>query len=275
MGHKIVGSNEKPDIQLSFIRASKKVAPIVQRLDGVHFDSMQNWKKANQSIHKTYKDADAIIFQSEFDKNIAFNFIGKHKNVTVIHNGTDLSTISKIEPFKHEFLNDTDVVWCCSSRWTNRPNKRLKDNVDYFLENADHEHAEKMIVIGPDSNGAIKNNSILYLGNITWEECISVYKRANYFVHLAFVDHCPNVVIDARACGCQITCASCSGTKEIAGFGGVIVKDMDWNMKDPIDVKHPPELDFCKIEHCLKDSDISIEHVAEQYIGVFQNVKMV
>ena len=40
-----------------------------------------------------------------------------------------------------------------------------------------------------------------------------MYKASTHFVHLAWLDHCPNVVVDARASGCKIVCSSAGGTR--------------------------------------------------------------
>ena len=74
-GHNI--TNEKPDIQLSFITASQKIGPIVQRLDGIYFNSEQDWKALNYPIHETYKIASGVIFQSEFNKALTEKYFGK------------------------------------------------------------------------------------------------------------------------------------------------------------------------------------------------------
>ena len=47
-------------------------------------------------------------------------------------------------------------------------------------------------------------NTILYWGlklRQIVNTLLSLYKRSKYFIHLAWLDHCPNVVVDARASG--------------------------------------------------------------------------
>ena len=69
---------------------------------------------------------------------------------------------------------------------------------------------------------------------------LSLYKRSSTFVHLAYLDHCPNVVVDAQAAGCKIVCSSTGGTHEIVDNGIVILED-EWDMK-PCTLYKPPRI---------------------------------
>ena len=64
-----------------------------------------------------------------------------------------------------------------------------------------------------------------------------MYKASKYFLHLAWLDHCPNVVVDAMACGCTVICSSAGGTKEIAGDNAIIIEENDWNY-EPVHLVH-------------------------------------
>ena len=74
LGHNVIldifGKQEKPDVQLSFIATQFKVAPLVQRLDGIYFNSEQDFNSLNSPIESTYQYADAIIFQSDFNRDL-------------------------------------------------------------------------------------------------------------------------------------------------------------------------------------------------------------
>jgi len=60
---------------------------------------------------------------------------------------------------------------------------------------------------------------------------------------LAYLDHCPNVVVDANASDCAVHCTSSGGTSEIAGNKATIVKEEVWDFK-PTHLYNPPSLDF-------------------------------
>ena len=82
LGHQIVFEN--PDAQLSFIQTNKKLAKNILRLDGIYFNTSQDWKQLNAPIKISYDSADAIVFQSEFNKTLIEKYFGKHKNSHVI-----------------------------------------------------------------------------------------------------------------------------------------------------------------------------------------------
>jgi len=257
----------KPDIQLSFIMASQDLGmPIIQRLDGIYFNSEQDWKSLNEPIKKTYDISSGVIFQSNFNKQLSEKYFGEKILSTVINNGTDLSLIEKITPLSHPAIDGFENVWSCASSW--RPHKRLKDNVRYFLECAGEKDC--LVIAGSNPDYEIKHERVFYVGNLEWEQLISLYKRSKYFIHLALMDHCPNVVVDARAAGCKIVCSSSGGTKEIAGINSVIVKDMEWDFV-PFRLYQPPELDFGALcEPPQIEKSIDIKDVADSYLSFFE-----
>ena len=91
----------------------------------------------------------------------------------------------------------------------------------------------------------IKDPSVVYFGNLNQNQLYSLYKASSNFIHLAWLDHCPNVVVDARASGCHIICSSAGGTKEIAGTGATIIEEEEWNY-EPVRLYDPPRLEFAK-----------------------------
>ena len=89
------------------------------------------------------------------------------------------------------------------------------------------------------------HDRIHYVGELSTEKLFSLYKTSKFFLHLAWLDHCPNVVVDAMACGCQIICSSAGGTKEIAGAEAIIIEEDKWDYS-PIELYNPPQMDFSK-----------------------------
>ena len=96
-----------------------------------------------------------------------------------------------------------------------------------------------------------------------------MYKASSYFVHLAWLDHCPNVVVDARASGCKIVCSSSGGTKEIAGLSAVVIEEDEWGF-EPVELYSPPPMDFSRKIKNIYDSDYNMESVAAQYKKVLE-----
>ena len=272
----IINPEEAPDAKLCFIESrqeTKKETPLVQRLDGIYFNNAQNYSAQNYNIQRTYNISNGVIYQSYFNKALTEKYFGVHKNSTVIHNGADSQMISATKALSHSKIDKFENVWSCASSW--RPHKRLDENIRYFLEHSGENDC--LIVAGQKSlnrqsdfieHNLHKKNNIFYVGNVSIDRLISIYKRSKYFLHLAWLDHCPNVVVDARASGCQIVCTSAGGTKEIAGDDAIIVEEQEWDYS-PVELYSPPKLDFSnKIfkNPYNKAYNIDISNVANKYL---------
>jgi len=268
-GHDVLRA--APDVQLSFVQASIRLpgVPLFQRLDGIWYDTKTDYEKMNEPIKKTYDVADGVIFQSKFDRDfISYNF-GNHSNYTVIHNGADLNYIESVPTATG--LDNVPTVWACASSWVNgcgelRHNKRLNENVRYFQE---HSSPTDILCVAGDV-GNFENpdpKKIMFLGELEVFTLISLYKRADWFIHLASQDHCPNVVVDAKAAGCRIVCASSGGTSEVAGKNAVVVTDPNEHGFAAYNYNVPTTLDFSKkLDNWNDDVDLSIDSVADQYL---------
>lgn len=256
-------NNKKPDARLCFIETCNTFTdgvPLFQRLDGIYFNTAQNYNQQNANIKRTYDMSDGVVFQSHFNKELITKYFGDHKNHIVIHNGADIEYISSRPPLEDKLLDKFENIWCCASSW--RPHKRLQENVRYFLE-----HSEKkdcLIIAGKSEEPVPRNDRVLYVGELTIPQLTSLYKRSKYFVHLAWLDHCPNVVVDARAAGCKIVCSSAGGTREIAGVDAIIVEEDEWNF-EPVKLYEPPKLDFSRKTSNTWDVDIHITTTAKKY----------
>ena len=250
-----------PDAHLCFIETQKKSfdAPMFQRLDGIYFNTRSDYNLQNANIKRTYNMADGVIFQSEFNYRLITKYFGEHKKSTVIRNGADLDKIELIKILDNSIINGYENVWTCASRW--RPHKRLKENIRYFLE---HAGPKDCLVVAGETDYDQAHERVFFTGDLPHNALIALYKRSKYFLHLAWLDHCPNVVVDARACGCQIVCSSAGGTREIAGTDAIVVQEDEWDF-EPLDLYEPPKMDFSKKIQNAFDSNYDMRGVAKQY----------
>jgi len=257
--------DRSPDARLCFIeshRGNFDEIPLVQRLDGIYFNSSQDYLLQNTNIQRTYNNANGVVFQSDFNRKLITRYFGEHKNYRIIHNGADVEYISQVEPIQGSLLDKYETLWCCAASW--RPHKRLNENVRYFLEHASEKDC--LIVAGQITEDPIINDRVYYVGNIGVRDLISIYKRSKYFLHLAWLDHCPNVVVDARAAGCTVVCTSAGGTKEIAGPDSIVIEEEEWDF-EPVELYKPPVLNFeNKISNVWnKLDDVGMHGVAKKY----------
>ena len=254
---------EQADVRLCFIETQQidTKIPLYQRLDGIYFNTAQDYKQQNYNIERTYNQAHGIVFQSEFNKKLTFEHFGPHDNATIIHNGADIELIDEILPLSHTKLDKYSNIWSCASSW--RPHKRLNDNIRYFLEHSEKD--ECLVVAGDVPQRNIREDRIFYVGHLDQNQLLSLYKSSKYFIHLAWLDHCPNVVVDARACGCQIICSSSGGTKEISGLNAIVIDEKTWDLK-PTKLYEPPKINFSKKINNLYDSGYNMADVVKKYV---------
>jgi len=273
-------SIEKPDVQLSFIETymQKPVAPLVLRLDGIYFDIETDFMSKNKNILRSYNMASAVVFQSNYCKELIFKYFGKHKNYDVIHNGADLEFIKQVKPAQSDSTEKFENVWSCASSWyyNNNPDtprrwKRLKENIEFFLQYSSP--LDCLVVAGNVyPQDIVRHDRIFYVGRLPTKQLYSLYKASRFFVHLASPDACPNVVIDARASGCTIICSSLGGTKEIAGLNALVVQEDDWSY-DPMQLNGPRPMNLSNIVPNLNESPMDMQVVTKKYEAILNGVR--
>ena len=259
------------DLKLTFIESAgaRPDLPMIQRLDGIYFNANFDCERMNHNIKRTYEKAAAVVFQTEFNKNLIFKWFGPHDHWHIINNGADTLYIDSFI-WDPDIINQFDTfenVWSCAAHWHSF--KRLQDNVEYFLTHGGEKDC--LVVAGPTPDYVVSHPRVFYMGNLSTEKLLTLFKISKYFIHLAYLDHCPNVVIDARACGCKIICSSTGGTKEIAGSSATIIEEPEWDF-NLLDIKKPPQMDYDKV--CQKgiESNISMSRTAKSYSNFFTEV---
>ena len=265
-------NQQDADVEFCLIQQVRhKVKPMVLRLDGIWFNSEQNYKEQNKLIEFSYKNADAVVFQSSFNKKLTEAWFGAHKNSYVVHNAADIKQIERANGafWNNTFGKDTEV-WSCASSW--RPHKRLNENIRYFLE-----FAPDNAVLAVAGKGSASerlnhrfNERIKFLDELDYMSLLSLYKRSSTFIHLAYLDHCPNVVVDAQAAGCRIICSSTGGTSEIIEKGTIVLEE-EWDFK-PCKLYSPPELNFDKFNHVSISKNRNIVKCANNYYNILKEV---
>ena len=277
-GIEVEFSSNNCDISLVFIEPSgaELSKKIVQRLDGVWFKP-EEFEYKNKKIKQLYDSSDYVIWQSEFDKNMCQNWWG-NKFGTVIYNGIEIQpkkqiTNPQIQALRSKYKN----IYVCSANWHKQ--KRLKQNIEFFLSLHAQQKDNCLIVLGSNPDYYVNSQNIFYTGSVPEEVYSEIYAIADWMIHLAWADHCPNTVIEALSQGTPVVCSSVGGTKELIGNYGLIIEDEEYNF-ELYDYDNPPklvipnnislqkriELDYTSI------ANIDIKHTVKSYIEVFKRI---
>ena len=274
------------DVSLNVIRIKHTKAKVkLLRLDGVWHDTGKNYLQKNESIKKDLNNADGVVYQSKYARQMCDRYLGKPKVPgKVIYNGTDVSYYEKVKP---AMCNEKNV-FMAFSKW--RPHKRLNDAIESFLL-ADIKDSI-LIVAGNVENSGVDSKildgyfslpQIKYIGNASQDVLASFLKIAKASIHLCWFDACPNSVIEALAAGVPVICNNTGGTKELIDLcGGYICHvDKPYDMK-PVDLYHPPKIkrrlvanaliDSVQNEARIKNEPIKIEYVADNYISFMKEL---
>ena len=276
----IVGQKDDYDVFLCFIEPTHRPAKnskFYQRLDGIWFKPEQ-FDSHNKLIKWAYDNCDGVIWQSQFDKGMTEHHWGKRSG-TVIHNGIE---ILKSQSIDKSIFGDCEQLFVCSANW--HPQKRLEDNIRLFRKILKTYPKSTLAIMGKfavpeltriaekDHELASCFNRLRITGDLQHSQCLEIFATADWMIHLAWLDHCPNVVVESLSQNCPVICASEGGTKEIVGPNGIIMQDAPYNF-ELTDYDKPPSLNFdnfvlpSRIE--VDSSHLMIENVAKSYLNFF------
>lgn len=288
LGHDIITDpSHYYDVFLAFIEPAsrpRKNARKVLRLDGIWFkpEEFDN----NKRIKAAYKSFDVVIWQSEFDKQMTQKWFGKRDGY-VIPNGIRLDRLPpRPMPANFDGFPKEHRYFACSANWHGQ--KRLVDNIRLFKKIRaqlwDKGIDSTLMVLGrvpPDVQAEVAKvwtmgpERIAFVGNVSHEECLRIYSACDYFIHLAWLDHCPNVVVEALSQDCPVICTDSGGTHEIVKDSGIIIPETRPYEFDLLDYDKPYELNLESFrlpnERVKVDSrHLDIEMVARRYLGAMR-----
>lgn len=249
-------TDKKPHINLVFLDGIKKGCKNIYRLDGVLMNTSINYKKKNAILLKAMKQCEGIVYQNEFCKQASDVFIKKFSNSVIINNGA--SKPDGISPY-----GNRKPYVLTLSRW--RPHKRLKDTVNGFLLSDLHK-THNLIVLG-DPDYKVDNESIIYAGIQKSDSVWKYILGADFVVHLAYVDWCPNSVVESLVCGKKVLHSSVGGTKYVVKGNGVSVEDEEWDF-NPIDLLNVPSLNMDKLISGYMEMQNKVDKVDAGYLDI-------
>lgn len=285
MGHSCQFDSQGADLSLVFIEPSgaSLASRVVQRLDGIWFKPTE-YETRNARIRDLYNHADMVIFQSQFDCNFIEKWWGgraeQYRPSAVIGNGIVIDPIKELTiPKLVEMRATYEKIYVCSSNW--HAQKRLTANVQLF-HHLRKKHPNSCLIIMGDPDYRAPGSNIFYTGPVGPEVYNQIYSAADWMLHLAWADHCPNVVVEALAQGTPVACTEVGGTKELIynGAYGAVFKDQPYN-NELYDYDNPPAINVEQFEDLPTRQEldytgvanlIDINTVARQYELMFEEV---
>ena len=259
------------DYNIAFIAGKYYPGKInVLRLDGLYFDTentVGDNEELNTPIKKSYHGFDKIIFQSRFSKDMFFHHLGEiNTPYKIIYNGAPRSFPSADKKIKYPF----DKTIICSARW--RSHKRLAAIIEGFKEL--NQKSIGLVILGK-ATPQINHENIIYLGDVNPRKLPYYIRGADAFIHLSWLDWCPNTVVEALVCGLPVLCSHNGGTKELVKDSGIIFEFEETYDFERVPLYKPPVPDPKLVARGMSEllewskpierADLYIDHVARQY----------
>jgi len=260
---------------------SDKVKKNVLRVGPACIDTNMKYRKINKEKAESVKKVDGIIYQSEYSRKAYHKFVCKpDMPEKVIFNGADPKAYA-VEPYESNY----GINFLASTRvWLNQ--KRGKQIIRAFVEAA---IPDSFLLFCGDDQGLMKKyyetNNIMFFGPVSDKVLARLYKLATAFIHLTYVDACPNSVVEAQVAGCPVICTDQGGTHEIV-FNGKILPDKQFKFK-ATDLNKPPKVRRHSLIAAMREivdikfnsglrheapNALCIDTVAQQYNDFFEEV---
>ena len=283
-----VDANANADVsyQVGKIYCPSKAKKHVLRVGPACIDTNMDWKHKNREKAQAVKKADAVVYQSEYSRQIYHALVCKPDvPEAVILKGADprdYEVEAYNSTFKYNFLASTRV-------WLKQ--KRLKELIKSFLL-ADIDDS-CLLVCGDNCGVADKYDeahNIMFFGPTNDAVLARLYRlvaKTGAYLHGVWVDCAPNSMVEAQVAGCPVICTDQGGTPEILRYGALI-KDKQFKMK-PVDLDHPPAIDREAMAEAMRyfalkqgldkisakfiqPDDLYIENIARKYYEFFESI---
>ena len=198
--------------------------PILHNQNGVFYPGWYrgNWESQNERMSLGYHAADYVFWQSEFCKRASNKFLGDRKgDGEVLYNAVDTSVFSPKKRNSSSCFSylitgkfDTHVLYrvraaIAGLAMVRKEGLNAELKIGGWIERSDL--VQDMIA---DFNLA---GYVHLLGPYNQSTAPDIYRSADAFVMLKYLDPCPNTVIEALSTGLPIVYSSSGGVPELVG----------------------------------------------------------
>jgi glycosyltransferase involved in cell wall biosynthesis len=278
-----LSSEKSADVELGIVYWKHMLnVPRVLRIDGVHIMESPKLESSNKNIRSSIKHSDAVIFQSQFSKRIATTVLGiEPKRSFVIYNG-DTKDRFNVTQIESPYPNNVIMV----AHWgKDRPAKRLVPMLRIARKYTREHNDVRFWVIGTVINrvrSKYASDQIVFTGEIEDPLLRRYQVRADVMLNLAWVDWCPNAVVESLCAGTPVICSNGSGVAEIVRDCGTVLDLDEFVDGKTVFPRDAPEIDedkvFAALDYELKAKRrvhadwLQIETIARQYKNVFESI---
>jgi len=185
---------------------------------------------SNAAISRALEIADMVIYQSLWAKNeLDALLFPRSDRFIIIHNAVDLD---KFSPLRLLNTNLPIIGTVGILRYRYRLETFLemsrKLTIPHGLLIIGSMDDECTSIMRDAQEEPILKDRITYQPYVPQERLPDLYRQMSLLVHPVCGDVCPNVVIEALACGVPVVAPQYGGTAELVGEAGIIFKCQPW-----------------------------------------------
>ncbi len=228
-----LGSTWLPrDARALLALARRREIPVVVNQSGVAYPGWagHETERINDEFRHPLLAADHVLYQSEFCKRSADEFLGPPRGVwEVLHNAVDVNQFTPGDP-----PNDAVLLLAGDQTQTYR--------VEVALRTLAQLPEARLLVTGrlvSDPQPLVRElgvgERVEFVGRYAQRDAPALYRRADVLLHTKVQDPCPTAVIEGMACGLPVVYAASGGTVELVGdeAGVGVPHPVSWERDDP------------------------------------------
>lgn len=240
-----LGSSSMPLEASTLVRlARRRGAAFVWNQNGVAYRGWygDGWEQVNAPRARLLRDADHVVYQSDFCKLGADRFYGEPRGPwEVLHNPVDTHAFAPdagrpsrpltllLGGNQYQRYRVERALRALALVRRDIPGARLV--VAGSLSFADDGRAQTLQMIGELGLG----DAVDLAGPYTQAQAPELVRRGDVLLHTKYNDPCPTIVLEAMACGLPVVHSASGGTPELVGpdAGVGIDAPLDWEHDHP------------------------------------------
>ena len=200
--------------------ARRRSVPVVVNMDGVAYPGWagEQTEELNEPYRRALRAATHVLYQSEFSKASADEFLGAPPGGwEILHNAVD---VNHFTPAAEPPPNGPVVLLGGDQTQA----YRLELGLRTFARVLESEPFARLLVTGrlvspaePLIDELELRGRVDLVGRYSQREAPDVMRRAHLLLHTKVQDPCPSVVIEAMSCGLPVVYPASGGTPELVG----------------------------------------------------------